>query len=777
MSKELRSLWSELKNRKVVRVAALYAAVGWGILLGGAELTQILELPAWFAKMILALVVLGFPVALVLAWAFEMTPDGVQRAAPLPSSASDRPSRKPFFAGIFVGVASLSLVAFLVNEDSEPVDSGPLALDADLVAIVPFLYSGPAELDYLGDGVFQLLASRFTGEVGPRATDPTATASVWDEASASSPMTANRDVALRLGAGLVLTGGVVAGPDGLNLSASLLDISTNEEVAAATAQGPPDSLAAVVERLAGGILSLSVGEYEESLAQLTSADPDALREYLLGQVEFREGRWFTALDHFVRAVEIDSTFALASIWIADAGNNVAGSPGGGLGRAWRHRDRLSERDRVYLQARLGPNYPDPATREERIRAYEAAARLAPDRANIWYFLGEETVHLPTSVEAYEQALRYFERALELDSRNGNVLLHLQLTNVLRRDVAGMIDATERLAALDTTRLTQLMPRFFRAVISEDRVGALSLYDSIQSEDSYYGPPFLQDSPAMLVGPWQIEPIMRGLEQFHAGLIPGSSGAGPYYLLYYAYQDLGLPSRADEVMTEYERANGTVNHRMRLLDAIYGALPDASGVAAATGIAERLRGLSDADWTPSQRRDLTALELWRIAHADLSGVDDAVRLFRRLQGAAAEARGKTLEAQALLLESMRQVRQGDPAARGTIEAMDALFLQGLPDLGTEVYDAMVLAIADTYERLGDHDQALLVLERESNFRNFNQPFGARFARERGRLAARTGDTDRAIREYRFYVYMRTNPEPALEAEVADVRAALAVLEGR
>jgi hypothetical protein len=91
-------------------MAALYAAVGWSILLGGAELTQILELPAWVPKLILVLVVLGFPVALILAWAFEMTPDGVRRAAPLPSSATDRPSRKPFFAGVFVGIASISLL-------------------------------------------------------------------------------------------------------------------------------------------------------------------------------------------------------------------------------------------------------------------------------------------------------------------------------------------------------------------------------------------------------------------------------------------------------------------------------------------------------------------------------------------------------------------------------------------------------------------------------------------------------------------------------------------
>ena len=119
-----------------------------------------------------------------------------------------------------------------------------------------------------------------------------------------------------------------------------------------------------------------------------------------------------------------------------------------------------------------------------------------------------------------------------------------------------------------------------------------------------------------------------------------------------------------------------------------------GVVAATAIAEGLRGLSEADWTSSRLGDRTALELWRIAHADLSGVEDAVRLFRRLQSAAPEAGGKTLEARALLLESMQQVRQGDPAARGTIEAMDALFLQGLPGLRVDLYDAMVLATADT-----------------------------------------------------------------------------------
>ena len=137
-------------------------------------------------------------------------------------------------------------------------------LDPELVAILPFRYSGPEDLDYLGDGVFQLLASRFTGEVGPRATDPAATAASWDDATAADPMTVARAVAERLGAGLVLTGSVVAGPDGLNISATMRDLTSVEDVVTASVLGPPDSLTAVVERLAGAILSLSVGEYEEN---------------------------------------------------------------------------------------------------------------------------------------------------------------------------------------------------------------------------------------------------------------------------------------------------------------------------------------------------------------------------------------------------------------------------------------------------------------------------------------------------------------------------------
>ena len=778
------SLWEALKERKVVRVALTYAAVAWAVVIGGSELSQILELPTWVPKVVLTLAVLGFPVALVLAWAFEVTPEGVRRAEPLPGPSGGRASRKPFLAGIAAGISAISLLAFLSRDGPAGpgvggvVPEGEIARDEDLVAILPFRYSGPAELDYLGDGVFQLLASRFTGEVGPRATDPTATAAVWDEERVVDPTTAARAVASRLRAGSVLTGGVVAGPGGLTLTASLRDAETDAEIGAASAQGPTDSLAAVVERLAGGILSLSVGEYPESLEQLTSADPDALREYLLGQVEFRNGRWISARDRFVRAVEADSTFALAAIWAADSGSNVPGAAiETYLELAWRHQERLSERDRVYLRARLGPGYPGPDTRDERRRAYEAAARIMPDRANIWYFLGENTVHFPRDREDIDRAQQYFQRAVDVDPTNANALLHQQVAHHLRGDLESVAEVNDRMVARDTSSVARLQARWFHALADLDSSRVIALYDSLTQADAVFllGVPF--DSPAMLLGEWQIAPILENIEARRSRVTPSDPFAMTrYFDFYYSYQDLGLSERANGVLTEYERLTGNRYDRMRVFDALYGALPEEVGRAAAERIQNELDSLSDEEWTPTWAGQLAAVEIWRVEQGDPSRVSETARRIRAQGVDAPPATQMAMEALALLLEAMVQSRDGDARARETIEAFDELFLQGLA-YGVDLYDAMVLVTADVYERLGEPETALEALERESRFNNFRWPYGAHFARERGRLAAVAGDTARAIREYEYYTTLRSQAELGLRDELEAVRAELEALRGR
>ena len=180
MSEQPDSFWNELKNRKVVRVAILYAVVAWLVLQVADTVTGILELPAWAAQFILVVVTLGFPVALVLAWAFEVTPDGVRRAASVAPEGAHT-SRAPFVGGLAVGIASVAAVAYLLSGDSDLVEVADL--DEGLVAIVPFEFSGPEELSYLGEGVTHLIAPRFDGEVGPRALDPASSNAIWQDLS------------------------------------------------------------------------------------------------------------------------------------------------------------------------------------------------------------------------------------------------------------------------------------------------------------------------------------------------------------------------------------------------------------------------------------------------------------------------------------------------------------------------------------------------------------------------------------------------------------------
>src|SRR5207245_3311798 len=87
---------TELKRRKVYRVAVAYAIVAWLLIQAGSILFPTFEAPPWVMKVFVTAVILGFPVALILAWAFELTPDGIRRSeevAPLESKTDNTASK------------------------------------------------------------------------------------------------------------------------------------------------------------------------------------------------------------------------------------------------------------------------------------------------------------------------------------------------------------------------------------------------------------------------------------------------------------------------------------------------------------------------------------------------------------------------------------------------------------------------------------------------------------------------------------------------------------
>src|SRR6266581_1963620 len=85
-----KSFFAELKRRNVYKVAVAYAIVGWLLVQVATQVFPFLEIPTWVVRLVIALVAIGFPIALVIAWAFEATPGGIKRTVDLTAPGGSR---------------------------------------------------------------------------------------------------------------------------------------------------------------------------------------------------------------------------------------------------------------------------------------------------------------------------------------------------------------------------------------------------------------------------------------------------------------------------------------------------------------------------------------------------------------------------------------------------------------------------------------------------------------------------------------------------------------
>ena len=100
---------TELKRRKVYRVAVAYAIVAWLLIQAASILFPTFEAPLWVMKVFITAVILGFPVALILAWAFELTPEGIRRAEEVAPQEAKTPKAGRKWTAIIVAAAVLAV--------------------------------------------------------------------------------------------------------------------------------------------------------------------------------------------------------------------------------------------------------------------------------------------------------------------------------------------------------------------------------------------------------------------------------------------------------------------------------------------------------------------------------------------------------------------------------------------------------------------------------------------------------------------------------------------
>jgi len=152
------SLFQELKRRNVIRVAAAYSVIGW-VLAQVAEFAfENFGAPDWVLKSVIVILLLGLPIAIVFAWAFEMTPEGIKREKEVDRSASITPQTGKKLDRVIIAVMAVALAWFAWDKFGDPTETSPTATAASIsdksVAVLPFvaMSSGPDD-EFFADGM------------------------------------------------------------------------------------------------------------------------------------------------------------------------------------------------------------------------------------------------------------------------------------------------------------------------------------------------------------------------------------------------------------------------------------------------------------------------------------------------------------------------------------------------------------------------------------------------------------------------------------------------
>ncbi len=318
---------TELKRRKVYRVAVAYAIVAWLLIQAASILFPTFEAPLWVMKVFVTAVILGFPVALILAWVFELTPQGIRRseqAAPRESKIRKAGSNwiTIIVASVLLTVAAGIVVLWRSNilrlENRESVI--PPASHA--IVVLPFENaSDDPNTEYLAEGISETLINSLSGLRNLRVI-ARATAFQY-KGKQVDPERIGRELRVRA----VVSGRVRQVQDALSIQVDLIDATNGTQLWGQSYDGKlSDALAikqAIAREVTGKLKLRLSGEEERRLMQRETVNAAAYQFYLKGRY-FWNQRTADGLEkgisYFRKAIEADPSYALAYVGLADSYN-------------------------------------------------------------------------------------------------------------------------------------------------------------------------------------------------------------------------------------------------------------------------------------------------------------------------------------------------------------------------------------------------------------------------------------------------------------------------
>ena len=236
------SLFKQLNRRNVIRVAALYVVVSWVILQVADVLVDAYELPNWSMRLLIAILLLGFPLALALSWIFELTPEGVLRESEIAEGSNRRfASRKLNVAIVIILTLGIGIVAFerIIPED----------VPARSIAVLPFVnMSDDPGNEYFSEGLSEELLNMLAGIEQLRVTARTSSFAFKNE-EIDIPT-----IAQQLNVANVLEGSVRRSGDQIRITAQLIDAASGYHLWSETYERTLDDIFEVQDEIAASVV-------------------------------------------------------------------------------------------------------------------------------------------------------------------------------------------------------------------------------------------------------------------------------------------------------------------------------------------------------------------------------------------------------------------------------------------------------------------------------------------------------------------------------------------
>lgn len=398
-----RSFFAELKRRNVYKVGIAYAVVAWLLMQIASQIFPFFEIPNWAVRLVVLLLIIGFPVALIIAWAFELTPEGIKRtelADAMPTTALGH--KKHLWIYIVVFGAAISIALFFIGRYTARSTATPRQSEAVTVsfpeksiAVLPFESLSEDKANaYFADGIQDEILARLSKIADLKVISRTST-----QKYKSSPADL-RTIARQLGVTNILEGSVQKAADQVRVTVQLINALNDSHLWAETYDRKIVDIfqveTDVAAKIASSLEAKLTGHEKKEIAAVSTTNSQAYDSYLRALAIYHEDNYdarIRSLNALEEAVRIDPDFAAAWALLARMETQSYSKDDKTAGRA------VAARTALDTALRLQPDLPEAQMAkgfyEERVvgdndaarRTFETLRSRWPNNAEIAEALG------------------------------------------------------------------------------------------------------------------------------------------------------------------------------------------------------------------------------------------------------------------------------------------------------------------------------------------------------------------------------------------------------